>query len=184
VILSDAGTPARKAAQGAGKSARITSSPRLPTLMFLHKFRRTFIAMLWGWVVCNLVTCSALVLWILCSEGSIYSKLQYLVLYALLSVLYSGIVITSAWLIVLLPTDVLVSDGSDLRKPRNAAACGAAGGFTSVILIKIAIWVTTVNEANTMTEDLEWLFAFGFLAAITGLTAALHVVLKHPRSTV
>jgi hypothetical protein len=150
--------------------------------MFLHKFRRTFIAMFWGWVVCNLVTCSAIGLWILCSEGSLYSKLQYLALYALLCLLYSGIVITSAWLIVLLPTDVLVSDCSDLRKPRNAAACGAVGGFASIVLIKIVIWVTTTHQANTMTEDLGWLFVFGFLAAITGLTAALHVVRKHPRT--
>jgi hypothetical protein len=152
--------------------------------MFLHKFRRTFIAMFWGWVVSNLVTCSALGLWILCSDGSLYSKLQYLILYALLSLLYSGIVITCAWLIVLLPTDILVSDSSDLRKPRNAAACGAVAGFASIVLIKIAIWVPTSHQANTMTEDLGWLFAFGFLAAVTGLTAALNVALKQPSSTV
>ncbi len=151
--------------------------------MFLHKFRRTFIAMVWGWVVCNLVTCSVFGLGILCSEGSLYSKLQYLVLYSLLSLLYSGIVIASAWLIVLLPTDFLVSDRSVLRKPRNAAACGAVGGFASIVLIKIAIWGTASGQTNAITEDLVWLFAFGFLAAITGLTAALHVVLKHPRTT-
>ncbi len=55
MILSDAGTPARKVTPGAGKSARITTS-LLSTLMFLHKLRRTLIAMFWGWVVCNLVT--------------------------------------------------------------------------------------------------------------------------------
>jgi hypothetical protein len=152
--------------------------------MFLHKFRRTFIAMFWGWVVCNLVTCSAFGLGILISEGSLYSKLQYLAIYALMSLLYSGIVITGAWLIAFLPTDLLVRDCSDLRKPRNAAACGAAGGFASIILIQIAIWGTTSQQTDKITEGLEWLFVFGILAAITGLTAALHVVLKHPRSTV
>lgn len=183
MILSDAGTPARKAAQGAGKSARITSSPRLPTLMFLHKFRRTFIAMFWGWVVFML--CLPFLAMLMCYvEGR--STNQILGAWIAFAV-FSIPVILAAWLIILWPVDCLVPEKSFLRTPWLAGFLGAFFGLLPFTLLATASHMTSFatwwNEAMRNLRDADtWLYLGG--AAITGLTAAIHVVLKHPRSTV
>lgn len=146
--------------------------------MIHPKVRRTFIAMFWGWVVCNVITFLAFSLWSINSAGSLSDSLQFVLLFTLISSIYSGIAITAAWLLALVPTDFLVNDASFLRKPRNAAVCGAAGGFMSIVLLKFVLWAASPNPVSANKEDYIALIMAGALAAIT---AALHIVLKHPR---
>jgi hypothetical protein len=164
-----------------GLSQIIFKNEKHPRMTTQQKFRRTFVAMFRGWLVCNLVSSTFFSLWIAIEEGSLASKLQYMGLYLVMSLLYSGIIITIAWLFILYPTDLLVHEASPLRKPRNAALCGAAGGFMSIILLKYMFWAGSSNGGHSFWEDSIWIVPFGLLAAITGLTAALHIVLKHPR---
>lgn len=147
--------------------------------MFLNKFRRTSAAMFWGWVVCNLVTFLVLALWLLLEvlvEGGLAGGCTYLIFYTTMALIYSGIACVVAWLVVLLPVDLLVSASSWLRSPVPAAVCGAFGGFFGFAALLLAL-----NFAAPDWTALPWLAAFGALAATTGLTASLHLVVKRPR---
>ena len=133
--------------------------------MFRHKFRRTFIAMFWGWVACNSTTITGMLISAPFKFTAFAEAFKYLLIYGFFTALYSAVLVLIAWLAVFLPTDLIVDESSPLRKPRNAAVTGFATGFL-VILVpawSLGAWIP------------------GLLAAITGLTAALHVVIKHPR---
>ena len=133
--------------------------------MFRHKFRRTFIAMFWGWVACNSTTLIGMLISAPFKFRAWTEAFQVLLIYGFFAALYSAVLVLIAWLAVFFPTDLVVDESSPLRKPRNAAVIGFVTGFL-VILVParpLEAWIP------------------GLLAAITGLTAALHVVIKHPR---
>lgn len=178
--LSDVGTPARKASPGAGKSARITSSLKLSTPMFLHKFRRTFIAMFWGWVVCNLATLvvSAAIEW--SRDFGSFSRLKQIMTEMIYWYIGTAIVIFIAWVTVFFPVDLIVPDRSKLRQPKSAAGIGFCAGYTALF----APCVVVPFIQNGVLHIHEDLLVMSLLGGLTGLTASLHVVLKHPRSTV
>lgn len=130
-----------------------------------QKFRRTFIAMFWGWCVCNLVTFVAFVGWAIFDQGSISNRVAGVMLYVVAAAVWSAVLITASWLLISLPVDLLVGESSWLREPFVAAAIGSVSGAVPMLLI----------------GQLPEIICPAILAAITGLTAALHVVLKHPR---
>ena len=152
--------------------------------MFLHKYRRTAAAMFRGWVVCNLVTFFAFALWMvimaLMQDGvngrDVVNGVLFLLVFAMVAGAYSGVAILLAWLFVMLPVDLLVGDASWMRKPKPAAVCGAFGGFFGFA----ALWLA-LNFSAPDWAILPWIAAFGALAAITGMTASLHLVRNHPR---
>jgi hypothetical protein len=147
--------------------------------MFFEKLSRTFFVMLRGWLVCNLITFLIFAIWIIhhfsiqdsAASQSLLSGGLYLVLYTTMALVYSGIAVAVAWLAVLLPVDLCISESSWLRAPVPAAVCGAGGGFFSFM----AFWASMRSVASDSGPDLPWLGAFGALAAITGLTAALNL---------
>lgn len=143
--------------------------------MFLHKFRRTFIAMFWGWVVCNAIT---LVTWIVLGAAQKMPSSSWMGMFYWLPA--TAIVITVAWLAVFLPTDCIVAEHSHLRKPYIAGMLGFAFGLIALIAPFLAdMWERGYPSVGLkiVTE----LLPFSLLGGVTGLTAALHVVLKHPR---
>lgn len=154
--------------------------------MFLHKYRRTAAAMFRGWVVCNLVTFFVCVLWMVIlafmqdslTGRDVADGIESVLFLTMMACAYSGVAILLAWLFVLPPVDLLVSDASWLRKPKPAAVCGAFGGFFGFA----ALWLA-LNFSAPDWAALPWLAGFGALAAITGMTASLHLVRKHPRKT-
>ena len=161
----------------------LIETQNLSTPMFLHKFRRTFIAMFWGWVV-FILSFPFLATLVCYVEGRSNSQTPGAwIAFAI----YSVPVILAAWLVVLLPVDCLVAEKSFLRTPWLAGFLGAFFGLLPFTLLATASHMTSFatwwNEAMRNLRDADsWLYLGG--AAITGLTAALHVVLKHPRSTV
>lgn len=148
--------------------------------MLLHKFRRTFIAMFWGWVVFSLSFpfLARLACYV---EGRLINQIPGAwIAFAI----YSIPVILAAWLIILWPMDCLVPEKSALRAPWLTGFLGAIFGLIPLTLLATYSHMTSFamwwNEVVRNLRDTDtWLYFGG--AAITGLTAALNVVLKHPR---
>lgn len=129
---------------------------------------RSLVAMFWGWVACN-CTVFAVSLIIDVMNGGFGIFALFFMIYWLLG---TGIVILAAWLLFFLPTDILVKEDSYLRSPEWAGACGGLAGFMSV-------WLPLMF---TEIDDSGGPFMMSLLAAVCGLTASLHLVLKHPRT--
>lgn len=145
--------------------------------MYHDKFSRTFIAMVWGWVVCNLVTLVFAVAIEWSRDFGSFSRLGHIMAEMIYWHLWTAVVIAIAWLAVFLPVDLIVPDRSKLRQPKSAACMGFLAGFTAFFVPSVLVPFIQTGELR-IHEDL---IVMSLLAAITGLTAALHVVLKHPR---
>lgn len=147
--------------------------------MFLHKFRRTFIAMFWGWVVCNAVT----LFWSIAIEWSRdfgnFSRVRQICNEMIYWFIGTAVVIAVAWLAVFFPVDLIVPDRSRVRRPKSAAWMGFLAGYMVVFAPCVAVPYIQTGTLH-FHEDLT---VISLLGGITGLTAALHVVLKHPRTT-
>ncbi len=151
---------------------------------FLHKVRRTFVAMFWGWVAFMtgytiLAGLDSLL------ELRLFRWREFLAFWLAFGV-FSVPVILVAWLLILLPVDCLVPEASWLRKPCIAAWLGLWIGMLPFTLLGTWDSMTSFErwwrEVHRCLNDKgTWLYLGG--AAITGLTAALHVVLKHPRQS-
>jgi len=108
---------------------------------FLLKLKLSFLAMLCGWIACNIawwMTCGLTKL--IQAQPSIQSSSFDAVLFeshrlesATLLAVITGIWIMVAWLVFFLPVDLCVSDDSSLRRPKTAALCGFT--ITSTILV-------------------------------------------------
>ncbi|MBV6500865.1 MAG: hypothetical protein CJBNEKGG_03353 [Prosthecobacter sp.] len=149
---------------------------------FLHKVRRTFVAMFWGWVAFMAGYA------ILAGLDRLLNPrptawCDHLTIWLFFGV-YSVPVILTAWLLILLPVDCLVPESSWLRKPSVAALLGLLIGILPFTLL--GTW-NSMNSFESWWHEVirclndkgTWLYLGG--AGITGLTAALHIVLKHPR---
>lgn len=110
---------------------------------------------------------------------------DFLIFWLIVAV-YSVVVILTAWLLILLPVDCLVPESSWLRKPWIAAWLGLCIGMLPFTVL--GTWDSMNSFESWWREVLRclndpstWLYLGG--AGITGLTAALHIVLKHPRQS-
>lgn len=94
---------------------------------FLRKAKLSFIAMLCGWIACNIAwwvgAFPSMIEW---WDGSILSIPRSHIIARDIMMLggCTGIVISATWLVVLLPTDLCVANTSRLRQPLTAAVCG------------------------------------------------------------
>ena len=96
---------------------------------FLRKVKLSFLAMLCGWIACNIAWWVGAIP-ILLKPGSSLRGADFMMIGT-----FTGIVVLIAWLVIFLPTDLLVSDASTLRRPRTAAWCGLFVSFTLVAAI-------------------------------------------------
>jgi hypothetical protein len=151
---------------------------------FLHKVRRTFVAMFWGWVA--FMAAYAILAGLDRFLDSHLMPWRDLLTFWLIVAVFSVPVILTAWLLILLPVDCLVPESSRLRKPWVAALLGLLIGILPFTVL--GTWNSMNSFENWWREMLRflndkstWLFLGG--AGITGLTAAVHIVLKHPRQS-
>jgi hypothetical protein len=104
---------------------------------FLRKVKLSFLAMLCGWIACNIAW------WVTYGftnlvpaevkfDANIVLFESHRLEWAALLAVITGIWIMVAWFAFFLPVDLCVSDGSSLRRPRTAALCGFT--ITSTIL--------------------------------------------------
>ncbi|MBB5036430.1 hypothetical protein [Prosthecobacter dejongeii] len=132
-----------------------------------HKFSRTFVAMFWGWVACNIVT-------FLISWGHYQFRFDHLPKVTGEMPLWVGAtaaVIFGAWLLVFLPVDLCVSETSRWRHPKPAALAGGVAGFLTLFVPSLL---------NSPEPDVPDLLAMSLLAAVCGLTASLYLARRYP----
>lgn len=148
---------------------------------FLHKLRRTFVAMFWGWVafMAGYTMLTGLASFL---ELRLFRWREFLAFWLAFGV-FSVPVILTAWLLVLLPVDCLVPESSWLRKPWIAAWLGLCIGMLPFTVLGTWDSMTSFERwwrevLRCLNDPSTWLYLGG--AGITGLTAALHIVLKHP----
>jgi hypothetical protein len=128
---------------------------------FLRKLKLSFLAMLCGWIACNIA------MWVVVgyyewfteetSHGRFYEWIP--IIGAI-----SGIEILSVWLIIFLPVDLLVHDDSWLRQPKTAAGAGFVSAFGFVLVCSAVI-----NPSSTSAGAFLMIV---LLAGLTGSTAA------------
>ena len=132
---------------------------------FLRKLKLSFLAMLCGWVACNIAWWLAYL-----PEPRKHTTAQELLEMMLVLGIYMLIVILAAWLVIFLPVDLLVPDQSKLRKPWVACICGFLAGMSPV-------WIYLLRS-HPSAADCEAFFTWKpFLTicspGITGMVAAL-----------
>ena len=139
---------------------------------FLRKLRLSFLAMLCGWIACNIA------LWLAYGVAMVAHDQPLLTSYRLditLMVLGgTGIWIIGVWLIIFLPVDLLVADTSKLRRPRTAALAGLAsaalftGCYVCLVIGLSNVWPV---DAESRLSVLIGFGTFVFGAMITGFVA-------------
>lgn len=127
---------------------------------------RSLIAMFWGWLACN----AALFLCALCFELFHGSFLIVTVFFTAYAMLYSSVAVLAAWLVIFLPTDLLVKESSILRLPEWAGPCGGLAGFLSIFLPLVILGAPYLGT-----------LPLALLASVCGFTASLYLVKHHPR---
>ena len=132
---------------------------------FLHKLKLSFLAMLCGWVACNIVWWAGMLTEVHFEEIRIQDAQKILFLGAA-----TGIVILAAWLVIFLPVDLLISDQSKLRRPWLASIFGFIAGSSVVVIIMLNAFL---GGGSFGAEVYTWQ-AFFLLSSpgITGMVAA------------
>jgi len=134
---------------------------------FLRKLKLSFLAMLCGWIACNIA------LWLARLPAvRMYPTVQEEITGVLFYGLATGIVIFAAWLMIFLPVDLLIPDHSKLRRPLPASICGFLAGSSLVAIIWLHAFWREGSKASS-EELLTWK-AFLLLSSpgITGMVAA------------
>jgi hypothetical protein len=98
---------------------------------FVRKLKLSFVAMLCGWFACNIAW------WVGAIPSMDATALQHLdlrqtAIFVIMVGVYTAIVIGMAWLVIFLPVDLCLQDGSKLRKPKMAALFGFLAAFSIV----------------------------------------------------
>ena len=112
---------------------------------FLRKLKLSFLAMLCGWIACNIAWWVAYGLTgLIQAKPGVQSSSFHAVLFdshrlegATLLGVITGIWIMVAWLVFFLPVDLCISDDSSLRKPKAAALCGFTIASSIVVIVLI-----------------------------------------------
>ncbi len=135
---------------------------------FLHKLKLSFLAMLCGWIACNIAWWVGMIPELRIEEIWILDDIMKVLFLGAAT----GLVILAAWLIIFLPVDLLVPDQSKLRRPWPASILGFMAGSTVVVIIVLDAFLrvgSTKNAAELFTSQ-----AFFPLSSpgITGMVAA------------
>ncbi len=109
---------------------------------FSQTLKLSFLAMLYGWIACNIVFGADILL----TPRFEKLQLQGLLLVIPYMALSTGFVIFLAWLVIFLPVDLLVSDQSKLRRPFSAAICGFIAGSS----VLAAPWGVSAWENDSL----------------------------------
>lgn len=135
---------------------------------FLRKLRLSFLAMLCGWIACNIAWWVGMLPELRIEE----IRLQDDSLRVLFLGAATGLVILIAWLVIFLPIDLLIPDHSKLRRPLPASILGFVAG-SSVIGIMVFDAYLRVGPTRNAAELFTWQ-AFFLLSSpgITGMVAA------------
>lgn len=148
--------------------------------MFAQKLHRTFIAMFKGWVafLSILPVLVLIVNWM--DNRSRESVMSVWIMFAVFSVP----VILVAWLLILLPTDLLIPESSRLRTPWIAAMLGALFGMLPFFLLGTYDQMTSLDSwwaevCRSAADPDVWVYMSG--AAIVGGIAALNITLHKKR---
>lgn len=108
---------------------------------FLRKLKLSFLAMLCGWIACNIAWWVGAIP-ILLKPGSSLRGADFMMIGT-----FTGIVVLIAWLVIFLPSDLFVSGASALRRPRTAAWCGFLASFAIVAAVfASAAWFEVVRH--------------------------------------
>ena len=114
---------------------------------FLRKVKLSFLAMVCGWVACNIAwwVGYSIVRVVQAHSGISPNELDTTLFEShrlegmLLVAVISAIWITIAWLGIFLPVDLCVSDDSRLRRPMTAALCGFIATSTIMALLFLCV---------------------------------------------
>ncbi|MDI1312768.1 hypothetical protein [Prosthecobacter sp.] len=135
---------------------------------FLRKLKLSFLAMLCGWIACNIAWWVAMLAEVHFDE----IRIQDDVMKVLFLGAATGIVILAAWLVIFLPVDLLIPDHSKLRRPWPASICGLLAGSSVMVII----WGTAFfREGSAMNSSELFTWQAFFLMSspgITGMVAA------------
>ncbi|MBB5032599.1 hypothetical protein [Prosthecobacter vanneervenii] len=113
---------------------------------FLRKMKLSFLAMLCGWIACNIAWWAGAVL---AARAVMPPHTDDIVLITA----WTAIVVLAAWLAVFLPVDLCVNDRSKLRRPLTAALCGFLSAFIIVAGV-FAIAVSSLFEYQSLMESI------------------------------
>jgi hypothetical protein len=130
-----------------------------------RKVGLSFVAMLCGWVACNIG------MWIIAIAYESFEEKPSPVSYSGFApavAAVSGLVIAAVWLLIFLPVDLFVSEESALRKWRPALLHGFGWGAFSAVLYCVVIGAINPGATNLLS-----LLLLSFLAGTTGAVAAL-----------
>jgi hypothetical protein len=112
------------AAAGSSDASRQQGSrhPRHAVKTFVRKLKLSFVAMLCGWFACNIAW------WLGAMPSMDATALQHLdlrqtAIFVIMVGVYTAIVIGMAWLVIFLPVDLCLQDGSKLRQTERWRLC-------------------------------------------------------------
>ncbi len=132
---------------------------------FLRKLRLSLLAMLCGWIACNIVL-------VVPAVEQAHGKWREAVLICLISGVYSAMVILIMCLFVFLPVDLMVSDQSWMRRPKMAALFGFVAGSCVPLALGLLPYLWTVPSASKQ-YGITWSAVFWLLSpGATGMVAA------------
>ena len=135
---------------------------------FLRKLRLSFLAMLCGWIACNVATWA----FVACYELFIAEKRDPDSMALMRPFgLGSGIVIMAVWLVVFLPLDLLVRDESWLRQPKVAASAGFVSA-SALVIFDFAVMTSLQSGTVFSAENAKVFLTMTLLAGLTGTVAA------------
>ncbi len=132
----------------------------------MRKMKLSFLAMLCGWIACNIALSLAWVHEL--KQASVQGGITSMLFYGL----STGVVILAAWLVIFLPVDLLIPDHSMLRRPWPASICGFLAGSSVVAVILIPNFCRN-GYSGISVELLTWKALLSLsLPGITGMVAA------------
>lgn len=131
----------------------------------------SFLAMLCGWIACNIA------LWVAYGVAMLFQNVSLLEAYrldvTLIFLAITGTSIAAAWLVIFLPADLLVGDNSKLRRPRTAALAGLVSAALFACCYSY-LAISSIPSDNADARLSVWMVfgTFGYGAMITGTVAA------------
>jgi hypothetical protein len=146
---------------------------------FLRKLKLSFLAMLCGWIACNIT------LWVGFLAVTPDSRLRFdtICITASSTGFGTALVLLTSWLFVFLPADLSVPNLSNLRQPIAASICGfISGSCVAAILWKWSSWHYGRELSDTF-ENFAWDRLHYWLSpGITGMVAAyIRARLENPK---